>query len=102
VFHRGRVGLIDFDDFGHGHRLYDLAVALWELRDEPDHPAYRDALLSGYREHRDVDVTHLDDFIAVRQVVFDLWSLDVLDLGPPARRVSRRRRRDSSPPCRGA
>jgi Ser/Thr protein kinase RdoA (MazF antagonist) len=73
VFHRGCVGLIDFDDCGHGPRLYDVAVALWELRDEPGYDAYRDALLDGYREHRDIDVTHLDDFIAVRQVAFDLW-----------------------------
>lgn len=47
LFHRGTVRLIDFDDCGTGPRLYDLAVALWELRDLPDYPAYRDALLAG-------------------------------------------------------
>jgi Ser/Thr protein kinase RdoA (MazF antagonist) len=73
LFQRGAVKLIDFDDCGTGPRLYDLAVALWELRDRPDYPTFRDALLSGYRAQRDVDVTHLDDFIALRQVAFDLW-----------------------------
>ncbi|MGZ5405781.1 MAG: phosphotransferase enzyme family protein, partial [Nocardioides sp.] len=73
LFHRGAVKLIDFDDCGTGPRLYDLAVALWELRDRPDYPSFRDALLSGYRARREVDVRYLDDFIALRQVAFDLW-----------------------------
>jgi Ser/Thr protein kinase RdoA (MazF antagonist) len=82
VFHRGGVGLIDFDDCGHGARVYDLAVTLWELRDEPHYPAYRDALLAGYRTHRDVDATHLDGFIAVRQVAFALWYTGMAQLNP--------------------
>ena len=82
LFHRGGVKLIDFDDCGYGHRLYDLAVAVWELRDEPDYPAFRDALLNGYWSHRDVDVTHLDDFIAVRQVAFDLWFTGMAQVNP--------------------
>ena len=73
LFHRGVVKLIDFDDCGTGPRLYDLAVALWELRDRPDYPEFRDALLTGYRARRDLDVNDLDDFIALRQVAFDLW-----------------------------
>ena len=82
VFHRGGVKLIDFDDCGTGPRLYDLAVALWELRDDPDYPAFRDALLAGYRAHREIDVTHLDDFIAVRQVAFDLWYTGIAQVNP--------------------
>ncbi|QKJ18340.1 phosphotransferase enzyme family protein [Microbacterium hominis] len=73
VFEGDRVGLIDFDDCGFGPRLYDLAVAVWERRDEPDYPEYRDALVAGYTAHRDIDLTHLDDYIAARQVGFDLW-----------------------------
>lgn len=73
LFDRGEVKLIDFDDCGTGPRLYDLAVALWELRDRPDYPAFRDALLSGYRARRGIDARCLDDFIALRQVAFDLW-----------------------------
>ncbi len=82
VFRGGDVALIDFDDCGTGPRLYDLAVALWELRDRPDYPMFRDALLTGYRRHRDIDVTHLDDVIAMRQVAFDLWFTGMAVIDP--------------------
>jgi len=82
VFHRGDVRLIDFDDCGFGPRLYELAVALWELRDEPTYPAFRDALLEGYLAHRDLDVTRLDDLIAVRQVAFALWYTGMAQVNP--------------------
>ena len=46
-------------------------------------PAFRDALLAGYRAlTREVDVTHLDDFIAVRQVAFDLWYTGMAQVNP--------------------
>ena len=80
---RGRdVKLIDVDDCGTGPRLYELAVALWELRDTPDHAAFRDALPAGYRTHPEVDATHLDDFIALRQVAFDLWFTGTAQVNP--------------------
>lgn len=82
VFEGGQVKLIDFDDCGTGPRLYDVAVALWELRDGDDYAAYHEALLAGYRRHRDVDVTHLDDFIALRQVGFDLWYTGTARVNP--------------------
>ena len=82
LFHRGQVKLIDFDDCGHGPRLYELAVALWELRDGEDYSAFQDALVGGYRAHRDLDVTRLDDFIAVRQVAFDLWYTGMAQVNP--------------------
>jgi Ser/Thr protein kinase RdoA (MazF antagonist) len=82
VFHGGEVGLIDFDDCGFGPRLHELAVALWELRDEPGYAAYRDALLEGYLAHRDLDVTRLDDLIAVRQVAFALWYVGMAQVNP--------------------
>lgn len=82
LFHRGGVRLIDFDDCGHGPRIYDVAVALWELRDGKDYPVFRDALLGGYRAYRDLDVRSLDDFIAVRQVAFDLWFTGMAQVNP--------------------
>ena len=82
LFHRGGVRMIDFDDCGAGPRLYDLAVALWELRDGPDYAAFRDALLEGYLTHRDLDVTHLDAFIAVRQIAFALWFTGMAGVNP--------------------
>ncbi|ADU50074.1 phosphotransferase enzyme family protein [Intrasporangium calvum] len=82
LFRRGAVKLIDFDDCGTGPRSYELAVALWELRGRPDYPAFRQALLSGYRARRDIDATHLDDFIALRQVAFDLWYTGMAQVNP--------------------
>ena len=73
VFEGDRVKLIDFDDCGTGHRLYDVAVAVWERRDEDEYPELRDALVAGYRSVRPVDVTQLDDFIALRQFAFQIW-----------------------------
>jgi Ser/Thr protein kinase RdoA (MazF antagonist) len=82
LFHRGSVRLIDFDDCGTGPRLYELAVALWELRERPDYSAFREALLTSYGALRTIDVTHLDDFIAVRQVAFDLWYTGIAQVNP--------------------
>ena len=82
LFDRGAVKLIDFDDCGIGPRLYELAVALWEMRDLPGYPVFRDALLAGYRTRRHVDDRQLDDFIAVRQVAFDLWYTGMAGVNP--------------------
>ena len=82
VFRGDQVKLIDFDDCGHGPRLYELAVAVWELRDDPSYPAFRDALVTGYRTHRELDVSHLDDFIALRQVAFCLWYTGMAQMNP--------------------
>ena len=82
LFQGGEVKLIDFDDCGTGPRLYELAVALWELRETPDHAVFRDQLLAGYRTHREVDANHLDDFIALRQVAFDLWFTGTAQVNP--------------------
>lgn len=82
LFRGGDVKLIDFDDCGTGPRLYDLAVALWELRDEDDYGDFRDALLDGYGQHREIDASRLDDLIAVRQVAFGLWATGIAQMNP--------------------
>ena len=82
VFEGDRVKLIDFDDCGTGPRLYELAVAVWEHRLDADYPAYLDALRAGYLTNRDIDLARLDDFIAVRQVAFDLWYTGTAQVNP--------------------
>lgn len=82
IFAGGKAKLIDFDDCGRGPRLYDLAVALWELRDEDDYPTFHDALISSYTAGRAIDLTHLDDYIALRQVAFDLWYTGTAQVNP--------------------
>ncbi|MFT4136685.1 phosphotransferase enzyme family protein [Microbacterium sp.] len=82
VFEAGRVKLIDFDDCGFGPRIYDVAVALWEQRDRGDYPRFRDALLAGYRSVRALDTARLDDYIALRQVAFQLWHTGMARTNP--------------------
>jgi Ser/Thr protein kinase RdoA (MazF antagonist) len=56
--------------------LHDVAVALWELRHRDDFAAFRDALIEGYRQHRelpDEQLSDLDVSIAARDVAFGLW-----------------------------
>ena len=120
LFTRDDVRPIDFDDCGLGHRVYELAVPLWEVRDRDDYPAFRAALLDGYAQHRDLPAEHVayvDDYIAARQVAFALWFVGTAQVNPAfaaeARRGARALRQDDpaaarplkppsppSPPCR--
>ena len=52
LFDGGRTFLIDFDDRGFGYRMYDVAVALWELRHRHDFPTFEESFVRGYRRHR--------------------------------------------------
>ena len=85
LFTRDEVRLIDFDDCGYGHRVYDLAVALWELRQRPDYPAFRDALVGGYTARRPLpgaQLDQLDSFIMAREVAFGLWYTGMAQVNP--------------------
>lgn len=85
LFTRDEVRLIDFDDCGYGHRVYDLAVALWELRHDPGYPEFREALLAGYTAHRPLphaQLDHLDAFIMAREVAFGLWFAGTARVNP--------------------
>lgn len=52
--------VIDFDDAGFGWHLYDVAVALVRLVEQPEFEACRDALVEGYRSVRDLPDSHLE------------------------------------------
>ncbi|MFC0434239.1 phosphotransferase enzyme family protein [Kutzneria buriramensis] len=85
LFTGGEVKLIDFDDSGTGYRIYDLAVALWELRHRPDYEQFRTALIDGYSAQRALpaaQLDHLDTFIAVREVAFGLWFVGTAQVNP--------------------
>ena len=76
LFQAGEARPIDFDDCGVGYWLYDMAVALWELRHKDNYSQFRAEFLSGYRSVRPIDdelLRHLDSFIAAREVAFGLW-----------------------------
>ena len=75
IFAAGKARPIDFDDCGFGYWLYDIAVALWELRLEDHWPAFRQAFLDGYAQHRPVphdQLPYLDTFIAAREATIGL------------------------------
>jgi Ser/Thr protein kinase RdoA (MazF antagonist) len=85
---RDEVRVIDFDDCGFGYWLYDIAVALWELRDRDDYAQFRAALIEGYTRHRPLPpggLAHLDDFIATRDVAFALWFTGTAQVNPAFR-----------------
>jgi Ser/Thr protein kinase RdoA (MazF antagonist) len=70
LFHQGRIRLIDFDDSGWGHYLYDLAVTLQQVNRLPQAPTLRQALLAGYRRLRDLSPEHeamIDTFRMLRE-----------------------------------
>ncbi|TPN34725.1 aminoglycoside phosphotransferase [Mesorhizobium sp. B2-3-3] len=76
LIHEDAVRIIDFDDCGHGWHMYDLAVALYQNRDEPIYPLIEAALLGGYRQERDLtreDVGALPLFSALRAFAFLGW-----------------------------
>ena len=50
--------------------------------DEDDYDDFRDTLLTGYGSVRDIDVTHLDDFIALRQFAFQIWYTGMAQVNP--------------------
>lgn len=69
--------VIDFDDFGDGWYLFDLATLLfWYLRDDR-YQQFREALLAGYREHRPLtaaDEQLLDLLIVARGYTYLGWA----------------------------
>ena len=88
LFWRGEARVIDFDDCGFGYWLYDIAVALWELRYRTDYEDFRSALIEGYTQHRPLPpggLEHLDDFIAAREVAIGLWFAGTAQVNPAFR-----------------
>jgi Ser/Thr protein kinase RdoA (MazF antagonist) len=73
------VRLIDFDDCGFGHFLFDLHVTLIEVQRFPNYEALRAALLRGYRSVRPLDPAHeayLNSFFALRCLQLLIWVLE--------------------------
>ena len=88
LFAHDDIRLIDFDDCGVGYWLYDIAVALCELRHRPDYQSFRTALIEGYTQYRALppdQLVHLDDFIATREVAFGLWFVGTAQVNPAFR-----------------
>ncbi|HEX8221103.1 MAG TPA: phosphotransferase [Chloroflexia bacterium] len=71
LFQGDRVGAIDFSDCGWGYYLYDIAIALGELKHRDDYPALHAAFLAGYRQVRPLSEQHeglINTFMVARRV----------------------------------
>lgn len=53
------IRLLDFDDAGDSWHLFDIATALFDLLGTPAYDPCFAAIVSGYREHRDLPDDHL-------------------------------------------
>ncbi len=69
--------VIDFDDFGDGWYLFDLATPLFFFHDHPEYTAFRSQLLEGYRAERplsDAEERLLDLFLVARGYTYLGWA----------------------------
>jgi Ser/Thr protein kinase RdoA (MazF antagonist) len=88
----GSAALIDFDDFGFGFRLFDLATALHPLDDAAGYPAIRAALLAGYRGVRPLSAAAeaaLPVFLMLRGLTYVGWIVTRMDMPGAAARQRR-------------
>ncbi|WFU11709.1 homoserine kinase (plasmid) [Rhizobium sp. CB3090] len=86
-----KVAFIDFDDAGHGFRLFDLATTLLKNRNEPAYPAIEKALISGYRSRRvfsDAALASLPLFMVLRNLTYIGWLAERAEIPGAAERLS--------------
>ncbi|TWB12477.1 Ser/Thr protein kinase RdoA (MazF antagonist) [Rhizobium sp. ERR 1071] len=88
----GDVAFIDFDDAGHGFRLFDLATTLLKNRREPAYPAIEQALIAGYRSRRslsDAALAALPLFMVLRSLTYIGWLAGRPEIPGSVERLSR-------------
>lgn len=71
-----RLRIIDFDDAGFGWYMFEIATSLYFIRRETYYETARDALIAGYRRHRqlaDEHVRRLPMFLAARGTTYLGW-----------------------------
>ena len=72
--------IIDFDDGGHGFRLFELATTLFRVKDEPNSVELTTALIDGYQSIRPINITHLPLFMALRACTYVGWIVTRMEL----------------------
>lgn len=86
------VAFIDFDDAGHGFRLFDLATTLLKNRNEPAYPIIEKALIDGYRDRReltDATLEILPLFMVLRSLTYIGWLAERPEIPGAPERLSR-------------
>ncbi len=81
--------LIDFDDCGHGYRLFDIATTLLRNMNEPDRDALQSALIDGYVSMRPLDHEMLPLFTMLRALTYVGWIVPRLGEPGSAERQTR-------------
>lgn len=79
---------IDFDDAAFGWFMFDIAVALGPLFDEPEYPTYQSTFLAAYRSARELsaqDEALLPTFVMIRRIALLGWYHDRPELPQSAR-----------------
>ena len=74
--HGSGVQVIDFDDAGFGWHLFDLATALFFIKEDPAFNTAKGALIDGYREFRELPDAKLDQlplFTTARSFTYLSW-----------------------------
>jgi Ser/Thr protein kinase RdoA (MazF antagonist) len=69
--------LIDFDDFGEGWHLFELATILFFYRPDPRFVEFADAVMAGYRTQRTLDERQLrawDGMLLARGLTYLGWA----------------------------
>jgi Ser/Thr protein kinase RdoA (MazF antagonist) len=88
LFRRAGIAAIDFDDCGHAPHAYDLAVTVLEIRDRPDYPELRTALVAGFRTMgslSDREEAAIDVLMVLRLLQLTVWQVRQLpSIGGPA------------------
>ena len=64
---------IDYDDFGTGNALFDIATALLKIDKNPDYALWKEHLIAGYSSLRPLDFNHLPLFMALRACTYIGW-----------------------------
>jgi Ser/Thr protein kinase RdoA (MazF antagonist) len=85
LFWHGQPRAIDFDDSGFGYWIFDLAVAVESVKDDPRYALYKQALLEGYSEYRyipQLQVDQLELFLCALEVYWNLWATGGTHLYP--------------------
>jgi len=84
LFRRAGIAAIDFDDCGHAQHAYDLAVTILEIRDRPDYPELRTAVIAGFRTMgalSDQEEAAIDLLMVLRLLQLTVWRARQLPLG---------------------
>jgi Ser/Thr protein kinase RdoA (MazF antagonist) len=82
LFHQGQVRLIDFDDCGYGHHLYDIAVTIYNIDWKDNASVLRAGFLAGYRQIcalSDEHEQYIDTLMALRDLQMMIWAIEMRD-----------------------